>query len=152
MVKYVDVKVVFEEVPDYVSLGISISKCPFGCPHCHSSYLRGDCGEELNTTVLDELIGKNSGVNCVLFLGDGDDMDGLCELAKHVKTNNPNIKTAVYSGMTYIAQPYTECFDFIKVGGYVEECGPLNKETTNQRFYENRNGELVDLTYKFWKR
>ena len=42
-------------------------------------------------------------------------------------------------------------FDYIKLGPYIEEFGPLNSKTTNQRFYKVSDGELVDITSKFWK-
>ena len=42
-------------------------------------------------------------------------------------------------------------FDFIKLGPYKEEFGPLNSKTTNQRMYRVHNSELEDITNKFWK-
>ena len=39
MLKYVDTKVVFAEVPDEVTLAINISNCPCHCDGCHSEYL-----------------------------------------------------------------------------------------------------------------
>lgn len=152
MVKYVDTRVVFEEVPDCVSLGISISNCPFSCPGCHSPYLREDCGEVLDEGRLDALVRENSGVNCVLFMGDGNDADGLCALARHVRGAFPGMKTAVYSGMSGPMERYLGSFDYIKTGRYDEKYGALDSETTNQRFYENSGGELKDITYKFWER
>ena len=45
-----------------------------------------------------------------------------------------------------------ENIDYIKFGPYIEELGGLNKETTNQRFYEVINGALfADKTYLFRK-
>ena len=43
-------------------------------------------------------------------------------------------------------------FDYVKVGGYKEEYGPLNKETTNQRLYEIGADGIKDITYRFWKK
>jgi hypothetical protein len=40
----------------------------------------------------------------------------------------------------------------VKIGPYIEQKGPLNKESTNQRLYEIKNGEKFDITYKFWKK
>ena len=46
-----------------------------------------------------------------------------------------------------------ENFDYIKLGPYVDRLGPLNRETTNQRLYKVlRNGEMKDITRKFWKK
>ena len=46
-------------------------------------------------------------------------------------------------------------FDYIKMGPYIEELGPLTSRTTNQRLYEIKHkpqdNELIDITHKFWK-
>ena len=53
-----------------------------------------------------------------------------------------------------------ENFDYIKIGSYREELGPLTSKTTNQRMYKieyvhNEDGsfsyEFKDITKKFWK-
>jgi anaerobic ribonucleoside-triphosphate reductase activating protein len=152
MLKYVENKVVFEEIPDCVTLAVTISNCPFHCVGCHSEYLHQDVGDELNENVIDTLINKNKGVNCFLFLGDGKDICILCELSKYIHEKYPEILTAVYSGWDLILPEYEECFDYIKIGKWKEECGPLNKKTTNQRLYKKIDGELVDITHKFWEK
>ena len=44
MLKYVNTGVVFQEIPDEVTLAINISNCPCRCPGCHSHYLWEDIG------------------------------------------------------------------------------------------------------------
>ena len=69
------------------------------------------------------------------------------------------LKVAWYSGRKEIPNEIDlKNFSYIKVGPYVEEYGPLNSRTTNQRLYEvNRIGKLPDrfalkdITHKFWK-
>ena len=39
-----------------------------------------------------------------------------------------------------------EAFDYVKVGPYIAECGPLNEPTTNQRLYYHGK----DITFRFW--
>ena len=56
MLKYVDTKVTFAEVPNEISLCINISNCPCHCINCHSSYLAEDIGEPLNLDNLVKLI------------------------------------------------------------------------------------------------
>ena len=51
MVKYVNTEVVFEEIPDEITLAINVSNCPNQCPGCHSPYLREDIGEDLYTSL-----------------------------------------------------------------------------------------------------
>lgn len=56
MLKYVDTKVVFRELPDEITLAINLSGCPCHCEGCHSPYLAGDVGTELDYAALEKLI------------------------------------------------------------------------------------------------
>ena len=62
MLKYIDSKVVFNEVPDEITLAINMSGCPIGCPDCHSKYLWKDEGKELTIKELEKLIDDNWGI------------------------------------------------------------------------------------------
>ena len=44
MLKYTSYTVVFQEVPDEVSLAFEVSGCPFKCEGCHSPHLWEDVG------------------------------------------------------------------------------------------------------------
>lgn len=135
--KYVDTKVVFREVPDELTLAINISGCPVKCPGCHSSYLTQDIGEILDRESLGKLIKANPGISCVSFMGGDADPAYISTLAEFVHSSYPRIKTCWYSGRDLDnARPYLENLDFVKVGPYIDEFGPLDKETTNQRFYK----------------
>lgn len=158
MVKYSNTMVVFEEVPDKITLAINITNCQNNCEGCHSPELRQDIGHELNELELESLISQNEGINCVCFMGEGKDKDGLLNLARYVKKQHPELSVALYSGRTEDAfeadkKKFGKIFDFIKIGPYDKEKGPLNKETTNQRLYSIIGGkEWVDITEKFWKK
>ena len=54
MLKYVNSSVVFQEIPDEVTLAINISNCPCHCPGCHSKYLWEDIGLPLTTGAIDD--------------------------------------------------------------------------------------------------
>jgi anaerobic ribonucleoside-triphosphate reductase activating protein len=159
MIKYKadTVQVVFEEIPDEVTLAIEITNCPGMCVGCHSPWLRDDIGDELTPDKLFELIDSNKGITCVCFMGEGKDPEALKWLAMDVRVRYPHIKTALYSGRTEVEPEYDSFFDYIKVGPYIPEFGPLNNKDTNQRLYEivpRGNGlqpERVDITYKFWR-
>lgn len=152
MLKYVDESVVFEEIPDMVSLAVSISGCPYNCSGCHSDYLRQDIGTELTTDEIDRLIARNSGINCFLFMGDAGKFDEISKLARHIRKTHPDLKIAVYSGSDTMPDQYKTGFDYVKTGGYMEDAGPLNSETTNQRLYINSDTGLIDITNQFWNR
>ncbi len=151
MLKYVDTKVTFSEVPDEISLCINISNCPCHCKNCHSSYLAQDIGTELTFSELRRLIKHNSGISCIAFMGGDSEPKRIDALASFV-TNHYQLKVAWYSGRQELSKEIDlQNFDFIKLGPYIEELGPLNSRTTNQRFYKVNGKELVDITSKFYK-
>lgn len=153
MLKYVDAKVVFAEVPDEVTLAINISNCPCQCKGCHSSYLAQDIGTELTFNEVRKLIKKNSGVSCIAIMGGDAEPDKINTLASFIINHYNFIKVAWYSGRQELDNNIDLCnFDYIKLGPYKEEFGPLNSRTTNQRFYKVSNGKLVDITSRFYDR
>ena len=152
MLKYVDAKVVFAEVPDEVTLAINISNCPCQCKGCHSSYLAQDIGTELTFNEVRKLIKKNSGISCIAIMGGDAEPDKVNTLASFIINHYGSIKVAWYSGRQELSNSIDLFnFDYIKLGPYKEEFGPLNSRTTNQRFYKVSGRELVDITSKFWK-
>lgn len=151
MLKYVDAKVVFAEVPNEVTLAINISNCPCQCKGCHSSYLAQDIGTELTFSELRRLIKHNSGISCIAFMGGDSEPKRIDALASFV-TNHYQLKVAWYSGRQELSKEIDlQNFDFIKLGPYIEELGPLNSKNTNQRFYKVNGKELIDITSKFYK-
>lgn len=152
MLKYVDAKVVFAEVPDEVTLAINISNCPCHCKGCHSPYLAEDIGNVLNLQALTSLIDSNSGITCVCIMGGDANPNKVDDIAQDIKEYYPKLKVAWYSGKQELSKDINlEFFDFIKLGSYKEEFGPLNSKNTNQRFYKVNGKELIDITNKFWK-
>ena len=150
--KFVDVKEVFAEIPDEITLAISISGCPIQCKGCHSQYLWEDVGQEITTEVLSDLLRKHLGVSCLCFMGGDQDPAEVNCLAQWTK-QHAKVKTAWYSGRATLAREIDlQHFDYIKIGPYVEEQGPLNMKTTNQRFYRVVDGQLTDITARFWNR
>jgi anaerobic ribonucleoside-triphosphate reductase activating protein len=159
MVKYVpqDTTVVFREIPDEVSLAVNISNCQNNCVGCFETYLKRDIGEELNFEAIDELIAKNEGITCFLFMGEGNDPEMLKELAFYIKKKYPELRLGVYSGREEVEDWLYRTFDYIKIGPYKAEFGPLNEKTTNQRLYKlnwfaSGPPTFTDITYKFWNR
>lgn len=153
MLKYLNTQVTFAEVPDEITLCINITGCKNGCKNCHSSYLSEDIGNPLNKTVLSKLLEDNKGISCVSFMGGDRDTIHIVALASWVKTHT-NLKVAWYSGrqeLSDIVARQLRWFDYIKLGPYREEFGPLNSRTTNQRMYKVHDCELEDITSKFWK-
>lgn len=144
MLKFVDCKEVFKEIPDEISLAFSLSNCPIRCKNCHSQYLWDDIGTELTIETLKSEIEKHTGISCVLF-GGGDRYPSIVnELAKWIKKNT-NLKVAWYSGREEICVD-ERYFDYIKVGPYIEEKGGLDSKNTNQILWEY-NHNISDKFY-----
>ena len=149
MIKYVDTKVVFQEYPDEITLALNISNCPYHCPECHSSYLAEDIGTELTDEEVSNLIDNNEGITCIGFMG-GNAAD-ILHLARYVKETT-DLKVGWYTGSEELPSNILlnlHNFDYIKVGPYKKELGPLTSKTTNQRYYKVIDNSLVDFTYLF---
>lgn len=153
VLKFVDTEVTFAEVPDEITLCINISNCPCNCKGCHSPYLSKNIGNILDEQSLSQLIERNTGITCVAFMGGDSHPFGVNKLAHYIKTMYPKLKTAWYSGRDF----HSACidlsnFNYIKLGPYIEDKGPLNSPTTNQKFYEVVEGyKLVNRNNRFLK-
>lgn len=160
MMKYVETKVCFEEIPNEITLCINISNCPYHCQGCHSQHLWQDVGTELTYEELARLTLDNDGITCVCLMGHGDPTASSAEqsfrnaerMLMRLKMEK-GIKTAIYTGGNFMPdfadKPYS--IDYLKVGRYMEERGPLNSPTTNQRMYKNPHDGcgMVDITSIF---
>lgn len=151
MLKYANTQLGFREFPNEVALLINISGCPNKCKGCHSSYLAQDIGEILDKRSLDMLIEEYSGVTCIGFMGGDSNVMSVVGLSRYVKEKY-NLKVGWYSGKETLNK-YIDLrfFDYIKIGPYIEELGPLDNPNTNQRMYKIENGEMMDVTNRFWK-
>ncbi len=153
MLKYVNTGIVFQEIPDEVTLAINISGCPCRCPGCHSQYLWEDIGMPLTTDAIDEFVEKNGkDITCIAFMGGDAEPRRINRLAQYIHEEYPHLKVAWYSGkMRVPLEVNKDDFDYIKVGPYLQHLGPLNKPTTNQRLYKNTHDDSwEDITSRFW--
>lgn len=155
MLRYLNFDIVFQEVPDEITLAINLSNCPFRCKGCHSPYLQEDKGEELTEEALEKMIEKyGSSLTCIGFMGGDADPEEVERLSVWVKKRSEGrLKTAWYSGRTNLPEKCSPSdFDFIKLGPYVENLGGLDSPTGNQRFYKITSGEMQDITPVFVKK
>lgn len=157
MLKYYNSMVVFEEIPNEITLAINISNCPCKCKGCHSKFLWNDVGTELTLDELDGLIERNNGITCVCFMGGDIEPSYINGLARHILTTPKydNLKIGWYSGREELSGEIDlKNFDYVKIGPYVDELGGLDEETTNQKMYKVKHDgcELEDITHLFWER
>ncbi len=155
MLKYVNTGIVFQEIPDEVTLAINISNCPCHCPGCHSHYLWEDIGLPLNTDAIDDFLAEyGNDITCVSFMGGDSDPKAVNLLAQYIHGEYPTFKVAWYSGRLRIPSIVNQTdFDYIKVGPYIKHLGALKSPTTNQRLYRRlEDNTFEDITSRFWKK
>lgn len=155
MLKYLNTGIVFQEIPDEVTLSINITNCPCRCPNCHSQYLWQDIGEPLTPMVLDRFMADYKGeITCVCFMGGDAEPSYVCTLARYIHREHPEIKVAWYSGRQQFPKNIDKTvFDYVKLGPYIEHLGCLKERTTNQRLYRRAVGDdFTDITHRFWKK
>lgn len=146
--------VVMQEVPGEISLALNITECPHHCPGCHSSDLAEAKGKYVDDRLLGLLLDYEDFVTCVCFMGGDQHLDDLREQCQKVRNFFPKIKLAIYTGADSMEAlgDTVGLFDYIKIGHYDQELGPLNAPTTNQKmFRRNSNGQLEDITSVFWR-
>jgi anaerobic ribonucleoside-triphosphate reductase activating protein len=150
MLRYLNYNIVFQEVPDEITLAIHISQCPHRCKGCHSPILQQNSGEYLTESVLDHLLNRyGNAITCICFMGGDAEPKEIEKMAEYVKQQS-NVKTAWYSGNNKFPE-YCNIhqFNYVKLGPYIDYLGGLHACTTNQRFYAVRNGTLIDITNRF---
>lgn len=143
--------IVFQEIPDEVTLALNISRCPCHCPGCHSPHLAEDIGEPLTTSLLESLLARyGSAVTCVCIMGGDAAPDEVNAWLGYI--HGLGKKTGWYSGRETKAREVEDAsLDYLKLGPYIEEKGGLRQPGTNQRLYRRTDNEWVDITSVFWK-
>lgn len=157
MLKYANYDIVFQEVPNEMSLAVSISGCTLRCAGCHSRYLWEDKGEVLSIFAIEQLLKLEDGVTCLLLMGGEHDIDTLVEIFMHF---HRKIKTAWYCGLDMIPKDklgIVQYLDFVKTGHFDMELGGLSSPTTNQRLYKiehqgDGNYYQTDITHLMQKK
>lgn len=143
-------QIVLQEVPNEISLALSISGCSLKCEGCHSAFTwKKNYGLELTNDVFIELLNKNQHISCVLFYGGEWKENRLLELIAIAKDYNK--KVCLYTGleMNKVSESLKNAVDYLKTGRYIKNRGGLNNKNTNQRFYNMKKN--IDITNVFWK-
>ena len=85
MLKYYNYDIVFQEVPDEVTLAVNLSNCPNHCPGCHSPHLCKDIGNCLDEETISNMISKyNKSITCFCFMGGDANQDEVIKMAEYV--------------------------------------------------------------------
>lgn len=150
MLYFSNPQIVFQELPDEISLAFSISGCPLQCESCHSSYTwKTDFGTPLTSNILKEQIKTYSGlISCVIFYGGEWDLECLEVLIEIIKTND--LKCCLYTGqeLNYFNQNFLKKLDFIKTGRFISSLGGVDSPSSNQILFQIANDHFTNITHK----
>lgn len=152
MLLYTDYDIVFQEIPDEVTLAVNLAGCPNRCPGCHSPQLQQEIGNPLTPEVLDGLLTRyGDSVTCLCLMGGDGDPQAVATLMEHLRRRWPRIHTGWYSGASEPPDGFSPAlFDYLKLGPYVAALGGLRSPTTNQRLWRlHGDGTRTDLTPRF---
>lgn len=156
MLRYLYTKELFSEIPQEITLGISISGCRIHCYGCHSRELWEDKGTVLDVEELKRLLDEHSGISCVCLFGGEHDIDTLTELFMYA---HKRVKTAWYCGLDMVPRDKVGILDYLdyyKIGHFDLELGGLSEKTTNQKLFKlehRKDGTCLetDITYLLQK-
>jgi len=149
---FFDYSITTLELPGETCLTFFITECQNRCADCHSPELWQPVGTKLNECFnpLIQLYRKK--ISGVCFLGESKntakehaEFADLCQTARAF-----GLKTCFYSGRDCQIENWMFCFDFVKIGSYKKEYGPIIERMTNQRMYKISNGHYSDVTKLFW--
>lgn len=147
--RYTDHRIVFQEIPDEISLAFLISGCQLKCHGCHSwQSWSAHTGQELTASELSKYIQKYQGwVTCVLFLGGEWHENALIEHLQFCQ--KIKLKTALYTGEDNVSPQIKLHLDFLKTGHFDQKKGGLESRITNQKLIALKTNEL--LNHHFYK-
>ena len=145
--KYIGYTITMQEVPDEISLVISISGCTNRCSGCHSKYLHEYVGKYLSDDIETIINQYKNLFTCVCFMGGDQNIDELFKI--NIYCQSKGYKTCLYSGKDDENILNFYCFDYVKIGSYKKKYGGLNVQTTNQKMFKLCDGKYKDITHWF---
>ena len=141
--KYSKYDIVFQEVPDEITLVFEISNCRHNCGDCHSPHLREDIGTLLTMDEFKRVVNQYPDmITNVAFFG-GEQYKEIFECFDYA--TSIGLKTTLWTGSEDVAEILKEKVTFLKTGPYNKELGDLTSVTTNQKYIEVATGRHIQL-------
>lgn len=148
--RYKEYNIVFQEIPNEVSLCLSITGCNLRCDGCHSPFLwKKNNGSLLSIEVLNSILEKYRNIiSCVLFMGGEWYEEELIYYLSYIK--DFGLKTALYTGLEFesIRKEIINNLDYLKYGPWIKDLGGLDSVETNQRLMDLKSGECLNHFFK----
>lgn len=153
-VPVVDYGITFAEVPDKCAVFLELGDCKRYCEGCHTPELCEPMTDEDCLTMADcvEIVESfiDEGANAVVVLG-GTDCHSFkrASLRCLLRTLSEYAPVCLYSGSDDTKTMLDFALDsgcmYVKAGSYQKHCGGLQQPTTNQRFYELEQQQIIDF-------
>ena len=155
MLHYVEFGLSHMEVPKENTLCIYISGCQNRCVNCHYPELQNANEGEVLSDCFEQILDLyHEYTTCVCFMGEGDfSADSRTELFQYIReVHSRGYKACLYSGRDTVIEDWMKSFDYVKLGSYKEEYGPLTNKATNQKMWKRLlDGSYTDITELFWE-
>lgn len=147
--KYHQFDVVFQEVPNEISLCFSMSGCKLDCINCNwKGFTDIEKDIDLTEEIFRSMLSKYACcATCVLFMGGEWDKDNLIKYLM-IARSEYGLLTCLYTGLEEIDKDIKKQLDYVKLGPYKEELGALDKKTTNQRFIDVKTGKCLNNLFQ----
>lgn len=145
---YTQIDITFQEVPNEVSLTISIPGCSLRCEGCHSSFLwNKNSGNKLTEEFFKEkIVQYQSLITCVCFLGGEWEENDLVNLLKIAKKYS--LKTCLYTGEYEASENLKKHLTYLKIGPWDIRRGGLDSRFTNQKFINVETQECLNHLFQ----
>lgn len=140
--------IVFQEVPNHISLAFYVCGCPLKCVGCHSPELWTEkSGFPLTLELFHSLLKKyHHKADCILFLGGEWHPHELQNFLQEALKQN--YKTALYTGLEDVSENLKAHLHFLKTGPWQQELGGLSSSTTNQVFKDLRSNTVLNHLFQ----
>lgn len=140
--------IVFQEVPNHISLAFYVSGCNLRCPGCHSPELwPSHAGIQLTPELYLNLLNRyQKRIDCVLFLGGEWHETELTNFLQIARAQQ--LKTALYTGLENVSEDLLENLTFLKTGPWKNNLGGLSSPTTNQVFKDLETNTILNKLFQ----
>lgn len=153
LLRFTQEQIVWQEVPNEVSLAFLFSGCSLRCQGCHSADAwKAGIGRELTVDYLQCRLKRYQGlITCVLFMGGEWLPEKLSSLLDVVQ--RAGLKSCLYTGLeqnelAQLSDGIIEKLTYLKTGRWHTQLGGLNSPTTNQKFIDLRTGKILNSLFQ----
>lgn len=142
--KYSDIQIVLQEVPNEISICFTITGCQLRCDGCHSPYLwKKENGNDLTKELFISTLKQYQGfASCILFMGGEWYENTLIDFLKVAQ--KMNYKTCLYTGLDDVNDNIKQHLTWLKTGQWKNELGGLDSLNTNQKFIEIKTNKILN--------